>query len=176
MENTDQRFPIGKYKAPEAINQELRLKNLEIIKELPLKLKNLLGNITEESLKQTYRENGWTIAQVVNHIADSHLNAFVRFKLTLTEDVPTVKAYHENLWAETTDGKSMKIENSLLIIEGIHNKIVELLLSMKDSDFKREFYHPERKININLDYLLDLYAWHSEHHLAHIKIALSNTF
>lgn len=123
----------------------------------------------QSELQQTYRPNGWTIAQVVNECADSHMNSFVRFKLALTEDIPTIKPYFENLWAELPDSRNYPIEDALKILEGLHTKWVFLLKSLTDDELNKEFIHPDSSDKISLKTNIGIYAWHGEHHLAHIQ-------
>ena len=162
----DLRFPIGEFDSSFEISPELRRSFIETIEELPSKIRNAVSGLTDDQLDTQYRPEGWTVRQVVHHVADSHLNSFCRFKLALTEDVPRIRAYHEDLWAELPDSK-LPVEVSLKIIEGIHTRWSALLNSMSDEDFAKELKHPESG-EWSLDKMLGLYDWHSKHHTAHI--------
>lgn len=123
--------------------------------------------LSPQQLDTRYRPQGWTVRQVVHHVPDSHMNAYIRFKLALTEDAPTIKTYHEDLWAELADSRSTPVETSLTLLETLHERWVALLRSLKDEDWKRSFRHPELG-PMPLDANLALYAWHGAHHTAHI--------
>lgn len=138
------------------------------IESFPVRLRNAVENLTEVQLDTPYREDGWTIRQVVHHCADSHMNSQIRYKLALTEENPTIKPYYEDRWAELADSKEFPVEVSLKLIESIHQRWVHLLRSMKEEDFKRTFFHPEHNRSVSLGETTALYAWHSNHHLAHI--------
>ncbi|SMC65245.1 YfiT family bacillithiol transferase [Moheibacter sediminis] len=168
------KFPIGKFHKPEFITKELIQNWIKIIAEFPEKIKNETQNLTEVELEKQYRPNGWTIKQIVHHCADSHINSLVRFKLALTEETPTIKPYFENLWAELSDSKNISIQSSLKILEGLHTRWIHLLESLDENDLEKEFFHPESKEKVSLKTNIGMYAWHCEHHLAHIKIAKGN--
>ena len=159
----DLSYPIGKFDpaivAPRAVN-------IQAISDLPLNLDNAVSRLSDGQLDTPYRPESWTVRQTVHHVADSHLNSFIRFKLALTEDAPTIRPYYEDRWAKLGDSK-MPIETSLKIIEGLHTRWTELLQSMSDADFERRLIHPETG-EWTLEKLLALYAWHSRHHTAHI--------
>lgn len=160
----DLRFPIGKF---DIANFPSRSENVETIAELPLNLRTAFDGLSDEQLDTQYRPDGWTLRQTVHHIADSHMNSIIRFKLALTEDeAPTIRPYYEDRWAELADSK-LPIEVSLGIIDGVHARWAELLRKMSDADFAKEFIHPETG-NWTLERALALYAWHSKHHTAHI--------
>ena len=127
-----------------------------------------VGHLSDEQLNTPYRPEGWTIRQVVHHCADSHMNALIRFKLALTEDTPTVKPYLEDRWSELPDSKSTRIDSSIKILEGVHERLSLLLKSLTQSDLEREFIHPEHGRKILVKENIGLYAWHCDHHLAHI--------
>ena len=148
------------------LRTELRQKYINTISDLYENLYEAVKNLWDKQLDTPYRPEGWTVRQVVHHIADSHLNSYCRFKLALTEDVPTIRPYYEDRWAELEDSK-MPIDVSMKIIEGIHSRWTSLLNSMSDEDFKRKLNHPESG-EWTLDKFLGLYDWHSRHHLAHI--------
>ena len=164
------RYPVGKWVRP------LELDSLEIsfglanLKAFPSKLRAASESLNNEQLDTTYREGGWTIRQVVHHCADSHMNAYVRFKLALTEDVPTIKPYFEDRWAELEDSRCMPIEVSLDLISGLHDRWVYMMESLTDQQWHRGFFHPEQGRELKLFEVLSLYSWHSQHHLAHITV------
>lgn len=168
------KYPIGKFQKPLKIDKIQIEEWIQIIEEFPEKLKNEVTNLTENELKKQYRPNGWTIYQVVNHCADSHMNSLIRFKLTLTEETPTIKPYFEQLWAELADSKNYPIESSLKILEGLHSRWVNLMKNLTESDLKKEFLHPENKEKICLSTNIGIYAWHCQHHLTHIINAKQN--
>jgi len=162
--SSDPRFPIGKF---DSANFPSRADNIGTIAELPLRLSAAVDGLSDEQLDTPYRDGGWTLRQTVHHIADSHINSLCRFKLALTEDeAPTIRPYYEDRWAELADSR-MPVEVSLKIVEGVHSRWNSLLESMTDEDFKREFIHPETG-TWTLEKVLALYAWHSQHHAAHI--------
>jgi hypothetical protein len=162
----DLRFPIGEFEHGFDHSVEARNERIAIIEQLPEKLALAVAGLNEGQLDTPYRDGGWTVRQVVHHIADSHSNAYCRFKLALTEDSPTIKTYYENRWAELADSK-LPVEVSLRMVEGLHARWTALLRSMTDMDFQREFIHPETGV-WKLEAALALYAWHSRHHTAHI--------
>jgi hypothetical protein len=167
------RFPIGKFKLPESTSADQIREQSDIISTLPEKLRKLTESLNSEDLDRTYRPGSWNVRQLVHHIADSHMNAFIRFKLALTEDVPAIKPYFEDLWAELPDSSGAPVSHSISLIEGLHARWAHLLNSMSESDFNKKLHHPEHKKNFRLYEMLSLYAWHSEHHLAHIRIAIN---
>jgi len=162
------KHPIGSYKKPYVFTKEIIDQYISVISELPEKLRKEIGHFTEEQLNTSYRPGGWTIRQVVHHFADSHINGFIRIKMVLTENIPTVKTYDEKLWAELIDSTKMSIEPSLQIISGMHQRWAFLLESLEEKDFKKTLFHPEYKREIPIDEYTGLYAWHCEHHTAQI--------
>jgi uncharacterized damage-inducible protein DinB len=163
----DLSFPIGKYEKVREITPEQRKQFIREIAELPNNLREMVKNMSEEQIDSPYRPAGWTVRQVVHHVGDSHLNSFIRFKLSLTEDNPTIRPYAEDLWAETAEYK-MPVDVSLNLIDSIHRRWVALLESMSDEDFARTLNHPETGV-WNLENLLGMYVWHGKHHTAHIN-------
>jgi hypothetical protein len=161
------RFPVGEFAIDPVITPEKRRAWMTAITELPVQLHAALDGLNETQLDTRYRTDGWTLRQVVHHLADAHLNGFVRFKLALTEDNPPIKTYEETLWAETRDGREAPVELSLRLLEALHARWGILLGSLAESDFKRSFNHPDRGI-MTIDKALQLYAWHGLHHTAHI--------
>ena len=163
----DPRYPIGKFKRPEKLSQPERSAAIDDIEAAPAHLRKALKGLNESQLDTPYRDGGWTVRQVTHHVPDSHLNAYTRFKLTLTEDKPTIKPYDEAEWAKLEDTQATPIETSLVLLESLHKRWVILLRSMKAADFSRMLNHPENG-PMSLDQLLALYAWHGKHHVAHV--------
>ncbi len=161
-------FPIGKYEKPAHFTVELMENCIAIIKNFPENLKKEVENLTENQLDTPYRENGWTIRQVIHHCADSHMNSFIRFKLALTEDQPVIRPYFENRFAELADSKNFEISPSLQILDGLHQRWTVLLQSLSEEDLQRVFVHPEHGKKFSLQENIAIYAWHCQHHLAHI--------
>lgn len=165
------KYPIGKYN-PGEIKIEMINDWIEELRSFPEKLTKVLDGIDEESLMYTYRPEGWNIQQLVHHLADSHMNSIIRFKWTLTEDNPTIKPYFEDRWANMYDVKEVPIEASLQIIRGVHARLSSMLSDMGVLEFARIYTHPEYGKSMNLALTIGMYAWHGNHHLAHIKSAL----
>lgn len=165
------RFPIGEYAPPKRITPEQRNIWIDTFAELPAKLSDLAGAMTPQQLARPYRPGGWTGFQVIHHIADSHINSYMRFKLALTEDRPSIRPYDEKLWAEMEDARSPEgVCDSLEIIHWVHARLSNVFRSMSDSDWHRTFHHPEHDSTIALDWNLGQYAWHGEHHLGHLRL------
>jgi hypothetical protein len=162
------RYPIGTFQKPAEITQETLTHWIADIEALPELLRKAVEGLTDEQLLMPYRPDGWTVRQTVNHVADSHANAFIRFKLALTEDLPTIKPYEEQLWAELEDGKNAPIEWSLVMLEMLHKRWVMLLKSMTADQFERKFMHPQTKHINSLRSVTGMYSWHGKHHTAHI--------
>jgi len=163
----DPRYPIGKYTPPQEATPALRQQAIDSIAGTPAKLKAALSGLHDAQLDTPYRDGGWTVRQVAHHVPDSHLNAYVRFRLALTENQPTIKPYEEARWAELADAKSAPVAVSLALLEPLHDRWVRLLRSLTAADFARTFVHPEHGVR-TLDWMLFLYAWHGRHHTAHI--------
>jgi len=164
---SDPRYPIGKFEGKDAYTQAEVDSNISRIESLPSLLEAAVRNLTPEQLDTPYREGGWTVRQVIHHLPDSHMNAYVRTKWTLTESTPTIKAYDEKLWAETPETK-LDPPVSLEFLKALHAKWTRLLRKLSPADLSREFYHPDSKKHQRLDRVTAMYAWHGEHHLAHI--------
>lgn len=162
------RHPIGEYSAPEIIGGAQREEWIDELERLPANLRTAVAGLSDEQLDTRYRPDGWTIRQVVHHLADGHLNSYTRFRLALTEDTPTIKPFDETAWAELPDAKSGPIEPSLKLLEGLHQRWVLLFRSLSDEDFKRAYRHPDRRELTILDATLGYFAWHSRHHVAQI--------
>jgi len=164
---TDPRFPIGKFHYEGAPSEEQRGKFVADISQTPLALRAAVEGLSQPQLDTPYRDGGWTVRQVVHHVPDSHMNAYIRFKLALTEDEPTIKPYAEDRWAELADTKSTPIEVSLVMLDCLHQRWVELLRSLDANDWKRQFRHPEMGV-VALEKNVALYSWHGRHHVAHV--------
>lgn len=162
----DLSYPIGKFKPIDEVTPELRRQFIQTIADLPAKITEAVDGLNEEQLDTPYRPGGWTVRQTVHHVADSHMNAFIRFRLALTEDTPTIRPYFEDRWADLADSK-MPVEVSLSIIENVHLRLVKMFEALSDDEFKRQLNHPESGI-WTLEQYLGLYDWHSKHHTAHI--------
>jgi hypothetical protein len=164
---TDLRYPIGLFKAVMPVTHELRGANIDAIAGLPLRMRDAVDGLNESQLDTPYRPGGWTVRQLVHHVADSHMNAFIRLKLTLTEETPTIKPYDEKAWALLPDVR-LPVSVSLGLIDGMHARWATLVSALTVDQFTRSFIHPELGTEMTLDHHLQLYAWHSHHHLAHI--------
>lgn len=166
-------YPIGKAPYGTVFSDNETKDHLERIKTFPFRLNQVCSNLSEIDCRKTYREGGWMVAQIVHHISDSHINAYVRTKLALTEHIPTIKPYDENLWAATADAlPTCDIAISLKLIESLHARWCVLLESIHGADYNKEYFHPEKETTITLRNLIGLYAWHGDHHLGQIKNAL----
>ncbi len=163
----DLRYPIGKFQWNGGLTDVERSAALEAIAALPQQMRVAVNGLSNAQLDTPYRDAGWTIRQVVHHVADSHLNSYIRFRFALTEDAPTIQPYDEALWAELKDAKSMAPSVSLDLLDGLHARWVMLLKSFSEDDWQRTFIHPEMG-PVTLERALGLYAWHGKHHLAHI--------
>jgi uncharacterized damage-inducible protein DinB len=163
----DPRYPIGPFSPDSNPTPELRTKHIEEISALPKGFRSAVAGLSQDQLNTPYRDGGWTVKQVVHHVPDSHLNAYVRCKLALTENVPTIKPYNEDAWAKLKDSELTPIEVSLTLLESVHTRWVTLLKSLQADDFQRKLNHPEAGV-MTLDRIVNLYAWHGRHHTAHI--------
>jgi len=163
----DPRYPVGKFQPPAELTPELRASAIATIAELPENLRNAVAGLSTEQIDTPYREGGWTVRQLVHHIADSHAQAFMRMRLALTEDGPTVFGYSEKLWAELHDSLTAPVEWSLEMMEGTHARWVMLLQSLDEAQWKRGYKHAERGPMV-IENATMLYAWHCIHHTAHI--------
>ncbi len=163
----DPRYPVGSFVPPEVVSTEERISAIGALAELPSDLYNAVQGLSPEQLNTPYREGGWTVKQLVHHIADSHMNAVVRVKLALTENWPKIKPYDEKAWAHLHDSVAAPVEWSLELIESLHARWVMLLQSLDEGQWKRGFRHPERG-EMTVETVTLLYAWHSRHHTAHI--------
>ena len=166
MQN-DLRYPIGEY-VPEPFSEAIKEQWLSDIKFLPTAIEAAILNLDEHQLKTPYREGGWTVHQLVHHIADSHMNAYCRFKLGYTEDNPTIRTYEEKLWAGTTDVQNLPVNISVTLLHALHIRLYEFLKYFSDEAWGKTIFHPEHKRQFTLWHLLGMYAWHGLHHTAHI--------
>jgi len=161
------RYPIGKFTFDANITPDKRAAWIQDIVNLPRELRRALLGLSPSQLDTPYREGGWTVRQLAHHVADSHMNAFIRWKLALTESGPTIKPYDQDQWVTTADVAGAGVEHSLALLEGLHARWAQLIASLSPSDFARSFNHPESGTQ-TLDRQLQLYAWHCRHHVAHI--------
>lgn len=164
---TDLRYPIGHFVPDPNPTTATWASHIETISTLPVRMRRAVAGLSEQQLNTPYREGGWTVRQVVHHVPDSHLNAYVRFKLAVTENNPTIKPYDETAWAALKDSELTPIEVSLTLLESLHARWTVLLRSLKPEDFQRSFVHPDSGPH-DVDWLLGLYSWHGNHHVAHI--------
>ncbi len=163
------RFPVGKFKPrPDNTSADWH-SDISRIESLPAQLNQVVQGLSDAQLATSYRPEGWTIRQVVHHLADSHLHAFIRTKWALTEDNPTIKAYHEKAWASTPDNK-LAPEISIQLLEAHHRRWVALFRSLSEADLKRTYLHPVSGATVSIQRIAELYAWHGEHHLAHCRL------
>lgn len=163
----DPRYPIGLFEFEGVVTPAQREAWIKEIAALPARMREAVAGLSEEQLNLAYREGGWSLRQVVHHVADSHMNAYIRFKLALTEDIPTIRPYYEDRWAELADSRA-GVEISLSLLETLHHRWVILLESLSDADYEKSFFHPGTEQTTSLAYNLGNYAWHGNHHLAHI--------
>jgi len=167
MDTPDLRYPVGKFKFPDVVSVDDRMRFVTEITEAPMRLRSAVSGLNEAQLDRPYREGGWTVRQVAHHVPDSHLNSYLRFRWALTEDQPDIKAYHEDRWAELPDARTAPVEISLALLESLHARWAALLHALTDAEWKRTFRHPELG-PVSLEKNAALYAWHGRHHVAHI--------
>ncbi|MCC6722140.1 MAG: putative metal-dependent hydrolase [Bacteroidia bacterium] len=166
------KYPIGKFTPQSNYTLEQINEYIKSIKLFPAILLTTVDNISNDDFKKQYREGSWNICQLIHHIGESHLNAYMRIKLALTEENPTIKPYNENSWVNTSENKILDFSVSIKLIEAIHEKFSCLAGTLCESDLKRTFFHPQNNRTFSIADMLCLYSWHGNHHLAHIKIAL----
>jgi uncharacterized damage-inducible protein DinB len=164
----DIKYPIGRYQE-EAFSETALRERIAEINILPRALEAAIENLDEQQLQTAYRDGGWTVHQLVHHVADSHMNAFIRFKLGLTEDNPVIKPYRQDDWVKLEDVMQVPINVSVTILHAVHQRWTSLLNNISEPDWQRTLLHPEYQKTMTLWYLLGLYAWHSRHHVAHIN-------
>ena len=162
-------YPIGRYVKPELVTPALIDEWIKILEILPLWMDACIENLDSDQLQTPYRAGGWTVQQLVHHVADSHMNAYIRLKLALTEDNPTVKPYDEKAWADMADTHLVPVNISTTMLHALHRRMVAVLKNMKADEWDRTYYHPEHKRNFPVWEIVALYAWHSRHHIEHIK-------
>jgi uncharacterized damage-inducible protein DinB len=160
------RYPTGKFQRPASLDADARARAIDIVAATPARLREAVRGLTAEQIETPYRPGGWVVRQVVHHVPDSHLNAFIRFKLALTENEPTIKPYDESEWAKLADTR-LPLETSLTLLDAVHERWLAVLRAMTQADFERVLMHPETGRQ-RLDQVLALYAWHGPHHIAHI--------
>lgn len=166
------KYPIGKFDCPQNITSGHIEGWISILEHFPNRLEQLVKDLKEEQLDTVYRPEGWTVRQVVHHVSDSHHHSYARFKWALTEDKPVIKAYYEDRWAELFDSRTAPIDMSILHLKAIHLKLVYLLKGLSETDLNKAFVHPETQKEVLLKQNIGLYAWHSNHHYAHIESLL----
>jgi uncharacterized damage-inducible protein DinB len=165
--SVDLKYPIGKHQMV-PFSQEEKEARLADILFLPRMLEYAVLNLNDDQIQTAYREGGWTVNQVIHHVADSHMNAFIRFKLGLTEENPTIKPYIQSAWGETADVTAVPVNLSITLLHSLHHRWYELLKTITDEQWERTIYHPEQERKITLWELLLIYAWHGKHHAAHV--------
>jgi hypothetical protein len=165
----DTRYPIGRFEYPAAVSAKEREAMMERLASTPVRLRNAVAGMAEAQLDTPYRDGGWTARQVVHHLPDSHVNSYVRFKLALTEDEPAIKPYDEGAWAKLSDTWDTPVETSLILLEALHARWVTLLRGLTEEQWKRTMRHPKNGL-LRLDQVLALYAWHGDHHIAHVSL------
>ena len=165
---TDLRYPIGTFTMTPVPTRDEIAGWIDDIAAAPAALRAAIAGLSESQIETPYRPGGWTVRQVVHHVADSHLNAYARYKLALTEDTPTIKPYDEAAWAELEDTKIVPLSVSLALLDALHTRWVALVRSLSEDDLERDFRHPEKGRIMRLDATLGMYAWHGKHHVAHI--------
>ncbi|HYJ80818.1 MAG TPA: bacillithiol transferase BstA [Longimicrobiaceae bacterium] len=163
----DPRYPVGRFDVEEAVTPERRAEWLRQVEEAPARLRAAVDGLSDEQLDTPYRDGGWTVRQVLHHLPDSHLNAYVRIKLGLTEEVPAIKTYEEGRWAELPDSRDTPPEVSLVLLEALHARWMVLLRALGQAEWARTFRHPEWG-EMSLGKALAQYAWHGRHHVAHV--------
>ena len=164
---SDPRYPIGKFTFAGPPDDAQRTKLVDDIAQTPAALRAAVHGLTPSQIETPYRDGGWTVRQVVHHVPESHMNAYIRFKLALTEDEPTIRPYMEDRWAELPESKQAPIDVSLALLDSLHQRWTMVLRNIPDADWKRTFRHPEMGL-LSLEKTLALYAWHGRHHVAHV--------
>jgi len=165
---SDPRYPVGQFTFSGPVSETQRNGFIGEIEQTPAALRAAIKGLSPQQIETPYRDGGWTVRQVVHHVPESHMNAYIRFKLALTEDEPTIKPYMEDRWSKTLEVPSTPLETSLSLLGSLHDRWVRLLRSLKPEEWKRTFKHPEMGQTLSLEKTLALYAWHGRHHVAHI--------
>lgn len=172
----DPRFPIGKFAWNGALTTAERAAAIETIRHTPARFRTAVDRLNAAQLDMSYRDGGWTARQVIHHLPDSHMQAYIRMKLALTEEQPTIKPYLEDKWAALADTIHTRIGLSVMLLELIHERWLHLIHSLSETDFQRTFLHPQRPAGpLTLDWLIALYAWHGMHHIGHLEIVAGKT-
>ena len=164
---TDPRYPIGEFSFDGTLTEAQKVKHLDDIEQAPARLRAAVRGLSDPQLDTPYRDGGWTVRQVVHHVPESHMNSYIRFKLALTEDEPTIRPYMEDRWAKLPDATTAPVELSLVLLESLHKRWMLVLRAMKPEEWKRTFRHPEIGL-MTLEKALALYSWHGRHHVAHV--------
>ena len=164
---SDPRYPIGKFSFDGTLAPDQKKQYLNDIEQTPARLRAAVSGLSDQQLNTPYREGGWTVRQVAHHVPDSHMNAYIRFKLALTEDEPTIRTYMEDRWAELPESKLAPIEVSLALLDSLHQRWTMVLRNISDADWKKTFRHPDLGL-VSLEKNLALYSWHGRHHVAHV--------
>ncbi len=164
----DLKYPISQYK-PQPFSEELRIQWLHDIQMLPQDLERVIENLDEVQINTPYRPDGWTVKQVVHHLCDSHMNAYIRFKLAILEDNPIIKPYNENDWAHTSDVDRVPVNVCTTLLHALHKKWYAFLKDLTQEQLERTLHHPEHQKDLTVWFLLGMYAWHGKHHVAHIQ-------
>ncbi len=165
---SDPRYPIGPYQRRDELSPDERRAMIDIIAAAPSRMREAVAGLDDAQLDTPYRDGGWSVRQVVHHVPDSHVNAYIRLKLALTEEQPTIRPYDEAKWAEVVDSRLTPVDVSLTLLESLHARWTTLLRALEPDDFRRTLRHPEHAGTPTLDWLVSMYAWHSRHHVAHI--------
>jgi len=168
---SNDKYPIGQFSMPEKYTEADLMNWLDDLRLLPERIEREIKRLDDDDFDTPYRDGGWTIKQVINHLADSHINMYVRVRMALTQTNPTILPYDQDSWAYLIDAEDGPVEPSIMILDGIHQRLLDLFDSMRHGEFERAYYHPEKKRSFKIWEAVALYAWHSNHHLAHIKQA-----
>lgn len=163
------KYPIGRFKRPDGLTKEERRDSITFLRHFPKELRHLVASLNKDQLDTPYRPGGWSVRLLLHHIPDSHLNAYIRFKWALTEDEPVIKAYFEDRWAAIPYLSTAEIEESLLMLEALHDKWCNLMEHLREEDWTRKLIHPSHQLPLSLNDMLAMYHWHSKHHYAHIE-------
>lgn len=163
------KYPIGAFTAPFQMDKRKRADLIKALRQAPALLKEAVSGLSETQLDTPYRKGGWTVRQVVHHIADSHINGYLRCKLALTEKTPLIRTFDEQKWSELTDAKTFDPHLSIVLLEALHQRWADLFEALEDADFEKAYLHPDSREEIRLYHALALYVWHSKHHIAHIS-------